>query len=439
MIARYTRPPMGRIWTHENKLARWLEVELAAAEALAEADQIPAEAARDLRAHAQPPKPERVAEIEQEVRHDIIAFTLAVTEALPAEAKPAGRYLHYGLTSSDVLDTALALQLAEASELLLAGLERLAGVLEKRAHEFKDTPCAGRTHGIHAEATTFGLKLANWHSEAQRNRDRLARAAEDVRVGKISGAVGTFAHLAPEIEQRICARLKLRPAAVSSQIVQRDRHAAYVATLAVLAASLEKIALEIRHLQRTEVREAEEEFGSAQRGSSSMPHKRNPIVSEQICGLARVVRANAQAALENVALWHERDISHSSVERIIVPDSTILVDYLLDRTVSLIEQLRVYPERMRQNLESTRGLIFSEGLLLELVRKGVPREEAYAWVQAAAMTVWEGNAEFREVVLGDKRITEKLSGKEIAAVFDLKRALRHVDAIFSRVFADQPR
>ena len=324
----------------------------------------------------------------------------------------------------------------EANQLLLAELNRLAAVLKKRAHEFKDTVCVGRTHGIHAEPTTFGLKLANWYSEAVRNRQRLERAAEELRVGKISGAVGTFAHLAPPVEQRICERLNLRPAAISSQIIQRDRHAYYLTTLAVIAASLEKMALEIRHLQRTEVREAEEAFGAAQRGSSAMPHKRNPIVAEQICGLARLVRSNAQAALENVALWHERDISHSSVERVILPDSTILLDYMLDKAAALIDNLRVYPERMRENLERTHGLVFSEGLLLELIRKGVARDEAYAWVQAAAMRVWETDQEFKPLVLADPRITAKLSKEEIEAVFDLKRALRHVDAIFARVFTD---
>jgi adenylosuccinate lyase len=435
MIPRYTRPAMGRIWTEENKLAKWLEVELAAADALAAVGEIPAEAAPLLRAHATPPASERVVEIEREVRHDVIAFTLAVVEALPKEAKEAGRWLHYGLTSSDVLDTAQALRLREVNELLLQGVERLAEVLKKRAREFKDTVCAGRTHGVHAEPTTFGLKLANWYSEAGRNRERLARAAEELQVGKISGAVGNFAHLAPEVERRICDRLGLKPAPISTQVIQRDRYAHYLATLAVIAASLEKIALEVRHLQRTEVREAEEAFGKAQRGSSAMPHKKNPIVSEQLCGLARVLRANAQAALENVALWHERDISHSSVERIILPDSTILLDYMLDKTATLVEHLRVYPQRMKENLDRTRGLVFSEALLLELVKKGAPREEAYAWVQTAAMKVWESDQDFKTLVLADNNITGKLSKDEIEAVFDLKRQLRHVDDIFARVFA----
>jgi len=434
MIPRYTRPAMGKIWTDETRLTKWLEVELAATEALAECGQVPKDAAQKLRAAARPPRPERVVEIEREVRHDIIAFTLAVVEQLPADSRDAGRWLHFGLTSSDVLDTALALQLADANKLLADGLARLSEALQKRAHEFKDTPMVGRTHGVHAEPTTFGLKLANWFSENQRNRARFDRAAEDVRVGKISGAVGTFAHLAPSVEERICQRLGLEPAAVSSQIVQRDRLAWYVATLAVLASSIEKIALEIRHLQRTEVREAEEAFGPAQRGSSAMPHKRNPITAEQLCGLARLIRGNAHAAAENVALWHERDISHSSVERVILPDSTILLDYMLDKAAALIENLRVYPERMKENLELTRGLVFSEGLMLELVRKGVPREQAYAWVQAAAKKVWDDKQEFKQAVLADSRIAAKLSRQEIDAAFDLRHALRHTDAIFSRVF-----
>jgi len=430
VIPRYTRPQMGRIWTEENKLRQWLEVELAVCEALADFGQIPKEAAASLRVKAQPPAPARVAEIEKDVRHDVIAFTMAVAEKLG----PEGRYLHYGLTSSDVLDTAQALLVAEASALLLAGIDRLAEVLRRRAYEFKDTVMVGRTHGVHAEPTTFGLKLANWYSEIQRNRARLVRAAEEMRVGKLSGAVGTFAHLGPEIEQRVCERLGLKPALISSQIIQRDRYAYYLATLAVIATTLEKIALEIRHLQRTEVREVEEAFGEAQRGSSAMPHKRNPITAEQICGLARLLRANAQAALENVPLWHERDISHSSVERIILPDSTILLDYLLDKTASLIANLRVYPQRMRENLELTRGLVFSGQLLLDLIQKDVPREEAYLWVQEDAMQAWETGKDFREIVRGDQRILAALSAAELDATFDLKRQLRHVDAIFARVF-----
>jgi len=434
MIARYTRPAMGRIWTDENRLAKWLEVELAATEALAACGQVPAEAARELRAHARPPAPARVAAIEQQVRHDVIAFTMAVVEKLPKEAAGAGRYLHYGLTSSDVLDTAQALLLTEANELLRAGLDRLAAVLKNRAHEFKDTPMIGRTHGVHAEPTTFGLKLANWYSETRRNRERFEQAAREVRVGKISGAVGTFAHVGPDVEEAICAKLGLKPAAISSQVIQRDRHAYYLSTLAVIAASLEKIALEIRSLQRTEVREAEEYFSAGQKGSSAMPHKRNPVGCEQICGLSRVVRANAQAALENVALWHERDISHSSVERVILPDSTILTDYLLDRTRRTVDKLFVYPERMRANLELTRGLIFSGQLLLDLAAKGVLREEAYQWVQRNAMRAWEQGEDFRKLVEADPDITRTLSPSELDSAFDLQRQLRHVEAIFNRLF-----
>ncbi|MFQ5777470.1 MAG: adenylosuccinate lyase [Terriglobia bacterium] len=434
MIARYTRPAMGRIWTDEHKLTQWLAVELAACEVLAECGQIPRQAAQQLRAHARPPAPARVAELEQDVRHDVIAFTLAVVEALPAEVRAAGRYLHYGLTSSDVVDTAQALLVRDASALLLAGVHRLAAVLKQRAHEFKDTVMVGRTHGVHAEPTTFGLKLANWYSEIERNRRRLERAAAEMQVGKISGAVGTFAHLAPEVERRICERLGLAPAPISSQVIQRDRHAYYVSTLAVLAASLEKIALEIRHLQRTEVREAEEAFAAGQRGSSAMPHKRNPVTAEQLCGLARLVRAHAQAAFENVALWHERDISHSSVERVILPDATTLLDFMLDKTATLIEGLRVYPARMQENLALTRGLVFSEALLLELVKKGVAREEAYAWVQEAALKVWESREDFKQAAVAHARIAEKLSRPEVEALFDLRRHLRHVDEIFQRVF-----
>ena len=434
MISRYTRPALGRLWADESKLGTWLEVELAAVEAVAEAGLAPREAAQQLRAHAKAPTPQRVAEIERDVRHDMIAFTMAVTESLPEDARDSGRYLHFGLTSSDVIDTGLALQLRAVNALLLEGLQGLADALTMRAYEFKDTVCMGRTHGVHAEPTSFGLKLALWYSEARRNKLRLERAAEDLRVGKISGAVGTYAHLGPEIEQRICNRLGLAPAPVSSQIIQRDRHAYYLVTLAVIAASLEKIALEIRHLQRTEVREAEEAFGSAQRGSSAMPHKRNPVVSEQICGLARVVRGHAQAALENVALWHERDISHSSAERIILPDSTILVDYLLYKTTNLIENLVVYPERMKENLESSRGMIFSEAVLLALIDRGVAREIAYTWVQSAAKHVWEEGKEFKAAVLAHTQIAENLGSEEIEKIFDLKKTLRHVDAIYQRVF-----
>ena len=430
MIARYTRPEMGAVWTDENRLAKWLEVELAATDALAEAGELPAEVAKELRAQAKVPSAERVAEIEKETRHDLIAFTLAVEE----QAGEVGRHLHYGLTSSDVLDTATALILRDANRLIRAGIEKLAEALQQRAHEHKETPMIGRTHGVHAEPTTFGLVLANFYSELQRDRERFEMAATQMNVGAISGAVGTYPHLGPEIEASICKKLELEPVAVSTQVIQRDRHAFYLSTLAVLAATMEKIALEVRHLQRTEVREAEESFGKGQRGSSAMPHKKNPINSENLCGLARLVRTNSLAALENVALWHQRDISHSSVERVILPDSTILVDFMLHRTADLIGNLRVYPENMKRNLESSHGLVFSGGVLLALVRSGVERREAYTWVQENAMKVWEGEKDFKALLLKDKRMTGKISEKEIEACFDLKHQLRHVDYIFQRVF-----
>jgi adenylosuccinate lyase len=428
---------MGRIWSDQNKFQQWLEVELAASEALAERGIVPAEAARLLRAHAGF-EVARIQEIEREVKHDVIAFTTAVAEKMAAAGHAeASRWLHYGLTSNDVVDTAQALQIRQASEILLAGLERLRPILKRRALEFKDTVQIGRTHGVHAEPITFGLKLAIWYEEAGRNTTRLKAAAEDLRVGKISGAVGTFAHIGPEIEEAICAKLGLRPAPVSSQVIQRDRHANFAATLAILTASLEKIALEVRHLQRTEVREAEEYFAKGQKGSSAMPHKRNPVTCEQICGLARVVRSNAQAAFENVALWHERDISHSSVERVILPDSTILADYLLDKTAQLIDQLLVYPERMRRNLDMTRGLVFSGQLLLDLAAAGMLREAAYGIVQRHAMKAWENESDFRAAIEADPEIHRVLSREQIAESFSLDRQLRNVDKIFARVFHDR--
>jgi len=420
---------MGRIWTDENKFRCWLAVEIATAEVEAEAGMIPKSAARAIRSKGKF-SVERIQEIEQRVKHDVIAFTTNVAENIG----PAGRYLHYGLTSNDVVDTAQALQMREASELIRAGLERLGEVLKKRALEFKHTPMVGRTHGIHAEPITFGWKIAIWYAENQRNLERFQLAAEQMRVGKISGAVGTYAHLSPQLEARICARLGLEPAPIASQVIQRDRHAFYLGTLAVIASTLDKIALEIRGLQRTEVREAEEYFSAGQKGSSAMPHKRNPVTAEQICGLARVVRANAQAALENVALWHERDISHSSVERIILPDSTILVDYLLHKTARLVETMFVYPERMMENLNLLRGLIFSGQLLLDLVEKGALREEAYSWVQRNAMQVWQTREDFRTLVERDADIARHLAPREIARAFSLERQLRHVDTVFRRVF-----
>ena len=431
MIARYTRPEMGRIWSDENRFRTWLAVEVAATQTLAEAGMVPKEAARAIRERADF-SVERIQEIEAEVRHDVIAFTTAVAEIVG----PHARWFHYGLTSNDVVDTAQALLIKQASALITQDLERLAEVLERRAWEFKDTPMVGRTHGIHAEPITFGFKIANWYSETQRNIARFTATAEDMRVGKFSGAVGIFAHLTPQIEEKICARLGLKAAPVSSQVIQRDRHAHYLATLAVIASTLDKIATEIRHLQRTEVREAEEFFSEKQKGSSAMPHKRNPVTSEQISGLARVVRGNAQAGFENVALWHERDISHSSAERVILPDSTTLIDYLLNKTSNLIETMFVYPERMRANLESTRGLIFSGQLLLDLVENGVSREDAYRAVQSHAMRAWKEGLDFHKLVLADKEITKKVPRKQIEHAFDLQRQLKNVDKIFARVFAN---
>ncbi len=429
MIPRYTRPEMARIWSDENRFRTWLAVEVAATETLAEAGLVPKDAARAIRERADF-SVARIHEIEAEVRHDVIAFTTAVAEIVG----PHARWFHYGLTSNDVVDTAQALLIKQASEVIEKALQRLAEVLERRAWEFKDTPMIGRTHGIHAEPITFGFKIANWYSETQRNIARFAAAAEDMRVGKFSGAVGIFAHLTPELEERICARLGLKAAAVSSQVIQRDRHAAYLATLAVIASTLDKIATEVRHLQRTEVREAEEFFSEKQKGSSAMPHKRNPVTAEQISGLARVVRSNAQAGFENVALWHERDISHSSVERVILPDSTTLTDYLLSKTTNLIDTLFVYPERMRANLESTHGLIFSGQLLLDLVEHGVSREDAYRLVQSHAMRAWKEGLDFHEQVLADEEITSRVPRRQIEHAFNLQRQLKNVDKIFTRVF-----
>ena len=434
MIPRYTRPDMGRIWSEENRFRNWLAVEVAATETLAEAGIVPAEAAKTIRQKANF-RVERIHEIEAEVKHDVIAFTTSVAEFVG----PESRWFHYGLTSNDVVDTAQALLIAQASKIIAADLERLAEVLKRRAWEFKNTPMVGRTHGVHAEPITFGFKLANWYSEVQRDIARFKHAAEDMRVGKLSGAVGTFAHLSPELEEKICARLNLKAAAVSSQVIQRDRHAYYMSVLAVIASTLDKIATEIRHLQRTEVREAEEFFSEKQKGSSAMPHKRNPVTCEQISGLSRVVRSNAQAALENVALWHERDISHSSAERVIIPDSTTLVDYLLQKTANLIDTMFVYPKRMLANLESTGGLVFSGQLLLDLVEHGVSREDAYRMVQNHAMHAWKEGLNFRSLVLKDKKIAKKVPGKQIERAFDLKRQLRNIDKIFARVFAESDR
>jgi adenylosuccinate lyase len=425
---------MARIWSDENRFRTWLAVEVAATETLAEAGTVPKEAAKAIRERADF-NVNRIFEIEAEVKHDVIAFTTAVAEIVG----PHARWFHYGLTSNDVVDTAQALLIQQASSLIAGDLERLANVLERRAWEFKDTPMIGRTHGVHAEPITFGFKLANWYSETQRNIARFKAASEDLRVGKFSGAVGTFAHLPPELEEKICARLGLKAAAVSSQVIQRDRHAHYLATLAVIASTLDKIATEIRHLQRTEVREAEEYFSEKQKGSSAMPHKRNPVTCEQISGLARVVRSNAQAGFENVPLWHERDISHSSAERVIIPDSTTLADYLLNKTSNLIETMFVYPERMLANLHSTRGLVFSGQLLLDLVEAGVSREDSYRLVQEHAMRAWKEDLDFHQLVLEDPNIAGRVPRAKIEHAFDLRRQLRNIDKIFARVFPEKVR
>jgi adenylosuccinate lyase len=427
---------MGRIWTEENKYRCWLQVESAASTVLAEDGVIPAAAAEAIATKASF-SVARIQEIEAEVKHDVIAFTTAVAETLKDQGLDAeSRWLHYGLTSNDIVDTAQALQVAEASALLRAGLMGMLVVLRRRAVEFKHTPTIGRTHGIHAEPTTFGLKLLNWYAEMERNLTRFDAAAEEMRVGKLSGAVGTFGHLKPEHEEKICARLGLKPAPVATQVIQRDRHAAYISTLAIIASTLDKIAVEVRHLQRTEVREAQEYFSEKQKGSSAMPHKKNPITSEQICGLARVLRGNAQAAFENIPLWHERDISHSSVERIIFPDSTILVDYLLAKTTDLIDRLLVYPERMKKNLESTGGLIFSGQLLLDLSEAGMMREDAYRLVQSHAMRSWKEDLVFRDEVAKDAAITALINPEKLAQTFDYTRQLGNVDAIFKRVLGE---
>jgi adenylosuccinate lyase len=435
VIRRYTRQEMGRVWSDENRFEKWLEVELAATETLAEAGIVPRDAAAKLRERARV-NVARINDIEARVRHDVIAFTIAVGESV--DDPEAARWLHYGLTSNDVVDTAQALVVREASRLIETGVEHLGEVLERRAWEFKDTPEIGRTHGIHAEPITFGLKVANWYAENRRDAARFEIAAEQMAVGKISGAVGTCTHLGPEIEQKICHRLGLATAPITSQVIERDRHAQYLGTLAILAASLERIAQEIRHLQRTEVREVEEPFGGEQRGSSAMPHKRNPVSSEQICGLARLVRANSLAALENIALWHERDISHSSVERVILPDSTILVDYMLDRTTEIVANMKVSPMRMVRNLDATHGLVFSGQLLQDLVEHGAPREDAYKWVQGHAMAAWESDTSFKDRVATDANIRKFLDEQALAHTFDLRRQLRAVDMIFSRVFGTKP-
>ncbi len=433
MIERYTLPEMGAIWTEENKYRCWLRVESAASDVLA-ADGVIPEAAADAIRFKAGFSVARIQEIEAEVKHDVIAFTTAVAETLKAQGLDAeSRWLHYGLTSNDIVDTAQALQVGAASELIRGAMVGFAEVLKKRAIEFKHTPTIGRTHGIHAEPTTFGLKLLNWYAEMGRNLARFDAAAEDMRVGKLSGAVGTFGHLKPQHEEKICERLGLKAAPVATQVIQRDRHAAYIAVLALIGSTLDKIATEVRHLQRTEVREAQEYFSEKQKGSSAMPHKKNPITSEQISGLARVLRANAQAAFENVPLWHERDISHSSVERIIFPDSTILAHYLLTKITSLMDRLLVYPARMLKNVESTGGLIFSGQLLLDLSEAGMMREDAYRLVQGHAMRAWKEDLIFREEVARDAEISALMTPEQLEKTFDMTRQLGNVEAIFARV------
>jgi len=432
MIPRYSRPQMDRIWTEEKKFQTWLQVELAALEAMARHGLVPASAVANIRAKARF-EVARIEEIEAQTKHDVIAFLTNVAEYVGDDS----RYLHYALTSSDILDTAMALRLREAADLLLADLDQMLAVLKERAYEFKNTVCIGRSHGIHAEPITFGLKFALWYAEMARQRARLQRAREVVSVGKFSGAVGTLAHLPPQVEETACALLDLKPAALATQVIQRDRYAEYFTTLALIGGTVEKIAVEIRHLQRTEVREAEEFFSAGQKGSSAMPHKRNPILSENLSGLARVLRGNALAAMENMALWHERDISHSSVERIIAPDSTILLDFMLARLTSVLKNLLVYPEAMLKNLNLTRGLIFSQRLLLELVRKGLTREEAYLLVQGPAMRVWQEGLDFPTLIRRDPDIGKHLSPGEIDAVFDLQEYLRNIDYLLERVFGQE--
>jgi len=428
LIERYTLPHMGAIWTNENKFQKWLEVEICVCEAQAEYGLIPGDAVEQIRRKAQF-NIQRILEIEQEVKHDVIAFLTNVGEYIGE----ASRYIHLGMTSSDLLDTANTLLMREAGEIILNDLHQLRAALRTRAIEHKHTVCIGRSHGVHAEPTTFGLKLAMWYDEVGRHIERLTSAIEIISVGKISGAVGTFSHLDPNIEELVCKKLNLKPAPVSTQIIQRDRYAQYLTTLALIGSSLEKFATEIRNLQRTEILEVEEFFSMGQKGSSSMPHKRNPVTCEQISGLSRVVRANALASMENISLWHERDITHSSVERIIIPDNTILIDYMLNKFTAIINNLSVYPENMKNNLDKTGGLIFSQSVLLALIRKGMLREKAYRLVQQIAMEVWKTRKPFKELIIQQNDIMDVLSPKEIEDCFDLKIHLRNVDKIFERV------
>ncbi len=429
MIARYTHPEMGRIWSEQRRYETWLLVEMAAADAMASAGIIPADAARDIRERGAFDIA-RIEEIEQTTQHDVIAFTTAVAE----HVGPSARWLHFGLTSSDVIDTAQALQMREACDVILGDLDALSAAIRDRAFEHKRTPMIGRTHGVHAEPMTFGLKLALWYAEVGRDIERVRRARQTISVGKLSGAVGTFAHLPPSIEAEVCRTLGLEPAPVASQVIQRDRHAELLAALAITAASLEKFALEIRGLQKTEIGEVEEPFGKGQKGSSAMPHKRNPIGCEQIVGLARLLRGNCHASFENIALWHERDISHSSVERVILPDSFIALDHMLRRFTRIVRGMVVYPERMRENLNRSRGVVFSGTVLLELAKRGVSREQAYEWVQRNAMRSFDEQRDFKALLLADPDVIRALPAAEIERAFDLNEQLKHVDDIFDRVF-----
>lgn len=429
MIERYTLKEMAALWSQESRYATWLEVEIAACEAHHKLGNIPAAALAVIKEKAAFDA-KRIEEIEREVRHDVIAFLTSVAESIG----PESRFVHMGLTSSDVVDTALCAQMKRAGEMIAQKLDVFLETLKATAHEYKDTPCMGRTHGVHAEPTTFGLKLALWHAEMRRNRVRLSAAIAGIAVGKISGAVGTFAHAGPEIERHVCEKMGLVPAPVSTQIIQRDRHAEYMAALALIAASIEKIALEIRHLQRSEVLEAEEPFHQGQKGSSAMPHKRNPVQCEQLCGLARVARGNLQAAMENVALWHERDISHSSVERVVVPDTATLAHYMLDRINKVVGGLHVYPRRMLRNIDATYGLYNSQRVLLALVEGGMAREEAYALVQGLAMRSWKDETQFKDLLLAEPEITKRLPPARIEELSGLHYYLRNVDEIFRRVF-----
>ncbi len=429
MIDRYSRPEMANIWSVKNKYEKWLQIEIAVCEALVEKGKIPKSALENIKSNAKF-DPSRIDEIEKTVKHDVIAFLTNVAEHIGEDS----RYIHMGMTSSDLLDTALAIHLKEASNIILHGLKAFSDVLKKRAYEFKDTVMIGRSHGIHAEPVTFGLKLALWYAENQRNIKRMEHAKETISYGMVSGAVGTFANIDPFAEEYVCKKFALKPAPVSNQIIQRDRHAEYLTTLSLIGASIEKISVELRHLQRTEVLEAEEYFSMGQKGSSAMPHKRNPITAEQLSGLARIVRANAIAAMENVALWHERDISHSSVERIIIPDSSILIDYMLNKAANLIDKLLVYPENMKKNLDKMGGLIYSEGILLELVRGGITREEAYKMVQRVAMKIWERGGDFKELILKDREIMKYITPASIEKAFSINHHLKNVNYIFKRVF-----